>query len=596
MRETLDLLKACVALLRQSGQRLTVLSALVTTLEIAATLAALFFVKSFVDALAAEGSGSDARAAMWWLVPMAGALLLSALMQSVSKFLREMQGLRVSTFVDGRIHDRAIAADLAFYESPQYFDLLQRARQSGVRRPAEVLDSIILLIRSVAFLAAILVVIVAVEWRLLPALVVVSVAVLLVRLKFTRRLFDWQKRRAQLERRAAYLDWLMTSEHHAKELRVGALGEHLRRSYTELRESINSEQLSIEKGRVVFEFFVLGLGVLVLSGAAFVLIVEALAGRQSLGNLAVVILLFRRAETSGRDFVGNISKLYDHRLYLRQLFDFLAIEAKITAPAHPRPVPETVSRGIEFRGVSFSYPSSERPVIENLNFSIAPGQVVALVGANGSGKTSLIKLLTRLYDPDVGRITLDGIDIRDFDPVEYRRQFSVIFQDFGRYATTLRENIWYGDVRCEPDNARLVRALEAANASDIAKALPDGIDTPLTRAFDNGQEISLGQWQRVALARAFFPESRFMVMDEPTSAIDPNAEFQLFENFRERIGGRGALIISHRLSTVRMADYTYVMRSGRIVEEGTHDALVAKGGPYSEMFERQGRNYRSLSA
>lgn len=594
MKQTLVLIRDCLGLLRQSGPWLSVLSGLVTTLEVVTSLGALYFVKLFIDAVTIGEAGSETiDSALLWLIPMIGALLFSVLMQSLSGYLREMQGLRVSTYVDGLIHDRAVSADMSFYESPLYFDSLHRARQAGVRRPAQVIDSFVLLFRSIAFLAAVLVVLAAVDWRVLPALLLVSAAMLVVRIKFTRRLFDWQKERSQLERRASYLDWLMTSEHHAKELRVGGLGDHLRNAYVELRESINAEQLKLERSRALAEFIVLVLGILVFAGAAVFLTREALAGRQSFGNLAVVILLFRRAESSGRDFVGNLSRLYDHRLFLEQLFYFLAVEPRIRAPAHPKPIPKNLSGGIKFHGVEFSYPTSDKPVITDLNISIEPGQVVALVGENGSGKTSLIKLLTRLYDPDVGRITLDGIDIREFNPTEYRKQFSVIFQDFARYAATVRENIWYGDVGHVPENDLIERAVNLAGAEGVVSGLPKGLDTPLSRMFDEGREISIGQWQRLALSRAFFPQSRFVVMDEPTSAIDPNAEFELFENFRDRIEGRGALIISHRLSTIRMADYIYVLKSGRISEHGAHDDLVTMGGIYYNMFERQGRNYRA---
>jgi ATP-binding cassette subfamily B protein len=215
------------------------------------------------------------------------------------------------------------------------------------------------------------------------------------------------------------------------------------------------------------------------------------------------------------------------------------------------------------------------------------------VGENGSGKTSLIKLLTRLYDPTQGRITLDGRDIRSFDPVDYRRIFSVIFQDYSRYAATVGDNIRFGDVRQHETTPRIMKAAQQADAEVFIRTLDQGYDTPLTRMFDDGRELSLGQWQRVALARAFFPQSEFIIMDEPTSAMDPRAEFELFENFRAKIGHRAALIISHRLSTVRMADYTYVLEKGRIIEQGTHDNLVAARGHYADLFERQGRHYRS---
>jgi ATP-binding cassette, subfamily B, bacterial len=304
-------------------------------------------------------------------------------------------------------------------------------------------------------------------------------------------------------------------------------------------------------------------------------------------------LLFKRAETSGREFVTSLSGLYDHQLFLTQLFDFLAVEPALTAPASPVVLPQSVKEGVRFERVGFRYPSNQEPALSELDFEMAAGKVTAIVGENGSGKTSLIKLLCRLYDPDQGRITLDGVDIREFEPTAYRQLFSVIFQDYARYAETVAENIRFGDVSASPGDPRIAHAADLGGASSFVRELPLGMETPLTRLFDDGRELSLGQWQRLALSRAFFPKSQFVIMDEPTSAVDPRAEAELFENFRARLEGRGALIISHRLSTIRMADRIYMLEKGRMHEFGTHDELVALNGRYAKLFSRQARAFLS---
>ena len=242
--------------------------------------------------------------------------------------------------------------------------------------------------------------------------------------------------------------------------------------------------------------------------------------------------------------------------------------------------------------MGFTYPGAQSPALSHVSLHLKPGSSLALVGANGSGKTTLIKLLSRLYDPTSGRVLLDGQDIRDFDPLAYRKLFSVILQEFSMYPETIAENIRYGDPEAEADRQRIIDAACRGGADSFIEALPRAYDTPLTKLFDDGHDLSLGQWQRVALSRAFFPDSRFVIMDEPTSAVDPVAEADLFDDFRERLGGRAALVISHRLSTVRQADYTYVLDGGHILEHGTHDDLVARDGPYAELFSRQARNYR----
>jgi ATP-binding cassette subfamily B protein len=242
--------------------------------------------------------------------------------------------------------------------------------------------------------------------------------------------------------------------------------------------------------------------------------------------------------------------------------------------------------------VHFSYPSDSRKVLEAVSLSIAPGQVIALVGANGSGKTTLVKLLCRLYDPDLGRITVDGTDIRRLDPVEWRGKISVILQDYVQYGMTAWENIWLGDVGSEPDRSRITKAAELSGADSAIRRLPQGYDTPLGFQFKRGRELSIGEWQKVALARAFLRDSELVVLDEPTASLDPLAEAEVFEHFRRAIQGRSAVLISHRFSTVRMADYIYVLDNGRVAESGTHQELFNRGGLYARLYSAQAARYQ----
>ncbi len=588
-------------LLHNSSGRTTLAVAIATVVETVLGLGTLYAIKHLVDSISSMGEltivASQARLeGVYLALGITGlVILLSVLSQSVSNFLRMKQGFLVADFVDRRIHAQANTVDYAFYESPVYHDSLQRAREAGSQRPAQVVSNIVSIGRSAITLIGILVLLAAIEWRLLPALMIILGVALLVRLHFSKSLFAWRTLRTQQERRAGYLDWMITSQSYAKEMRLNGLGPYFAELFSSIRTNMRTEEVRIEQRRMIFEFGVATVGAIIFFAATVLLFQRTMEGELSLGQVVLFVLLFRRAESSGNELVSQLSRVVEDQRYLGQLFAFLDLQPKkpcaITIEDYPTKG-AIVAETIQFHGVSFVYEGAAERTLRNVNFQISPGQIVAVVGENGSGKTSLIKLLTRLYDPTEGVITLGGKDIRTLDPERYRALFSVIFQDYAHYAETVTDNIRFGDVQKTQDPALVAHAAKLAGASSFIEGLPNGYDTPLTKLFDHGHDLSVGQWQRLALARSFYPSSSFIIMDEPTSAVDPRAEFELFDSFRERLGGRGALVISHRLSTVRLADYTYVMDAGSILEHGTHDKLIEKGGRYAKLFEQQANYYR----
>jgi len=598
--DPLSTVRRVLPILWQAAPRWTVAATVLMVLEIAFGLLTLYLVKHLVDVitsmLGTDGAGTDLDAVLWQVAAFGGATLGFLITRGLAGLAREAQGLIVADHVNQMIHARAVSADLAFYESPRYFDTLQRARQAGPQRPAQVTQNILLLAKNLVMLAAVIVLLASIHWTLLPILAIAIIPALLVRLYFTRRLYEWQRRRTQMERQASYLDWLMTTDIHAKELRLNQLGTFLRERYAEIRTRIRTEKLGISRQRTIIETLVGVVATIVFFVALAYLAVRTASGANTVGDLVLFLIIFQRAQSMGQEIVSQISRFYEDHLYIGLLFEFLDVRPLVVSPSRPRLVPEVSQSGIVLKRVSFTYPGCQDQVLHDINMEIRPGQVVALVGANGSGKTSLIKLLTRLYDPTSGRILVDGHDAREFDLEAYRRLYSVIFQDFSRYADTVRQNIRFGDIRLPDDSPEIEDAARRAGAEEFITHLASGYNTLLGRMFENGQEISVGQWQKIALARAFMNRSRFIILDEPTSALDPNAEFELFENFRERIGGRAALVISHRLSTIRMADYVYVLERGRIAEHGTHDDLMMKKGLYFHAFARQGKYYRQETA
>jgi ATP-binding cassette, subfamily B, bacterial len=531
------------------------------------------------------------HAVLWRVAAFGVATLAYLVTRGLANLAREAQGMAVADHVERLIHSRAVTADLSFYESPKYFDTLQRARQSGSQRPAQVTGNILLLGKNLIMLTAVIFLLASINWMLLPILIFAIVPALIVRIYFTRILYEWKRERTPLERRASYFDWLMTSDIHAKELRLNRLGDYLRELYSDIRTQIRSENFRISKRRTFVELFVATVATVVFFAALAYLALQTAEGQNTVGDLVLFLLIFQRAQSMGQEIVSQISRFYEDHLYIGLLFEFLDIRPQIMSPATPISAPIKECPLIELKNVSFNYPGCQDRVLDSINMVVRPGQVVALVGANGSGKTSLIKLLTRLYDPSSGQILLNKRDARDYHIDEYRRIFSVIFQDFSRYAETVRENIRFGDIHLSPESPTIEDSARRASAESFIMGLPLGFNTLLSRMFEGGQEISIGQWQKLALARAFLNRSGIVILDEPTSALDPNSEYELFQNFKDRIKGQSALLISHRLSTVCLADYIYVLEDGCIVEKGTHEELLSNKKRYFQAFSKQGRHY-----
>ncbi|EDQ02986.1 putative ABC transporter ATP-binding protein (plasmid) [Sulfitobacter indolifex] len=591
--KSLSLWSEVFALLRYSDPRLSVIVVIATGAEIGLMLGALFAVKAVIQVMAETESISAITGQIFAYASAIMSLFLAGrVVQSVANYHRVAQGYIVADYVNQSLQDRAVKADLSFYDSALYFDSLERARQAGAQRPAMVISNVLSVFRGGLMLIALVVVLGSIEWRLLPICFVAVVLVLLVQLRFTRLKFERQKELVQQERQAGYADWLMTTEPHAKEIRLWDLSNYLRGIFQRIRVMLRREYLIIERRKAIAESSVAVVGTLLFVGAGGFLLYQVNTGQADISDLVIIILLLQRSEIAGRDFTGSLSRLYDDQLFLNQLFKFMEIEPKIESKVYSAPLPTTLNEGIQVENVTFRYPGTDRPALDGASLQIRPNTFTALIGGNGSGKTTLIKLLCRLYDPQEGRITYEGTDIRELDPVAYRRHLGVIFQDFVQFAYSGRENLRISDLTQE-DEERMLKAAKLTGAHEVLSSLPNGYDTILSRIFDGGHELSGGQWQKVALARAVYPHSKFIILDEPTSAIDPNAEAEIFEGFRDKMEGRGALVISHRLSTIRQADFTYVLEKGRITEAGSHVHLINNQAGYAKMFEKQGRGFRT---
>jgi ATP-binding cassette subfamily B protein len=430
------------------------------------------------------------------------------------------------------------------------------------------------------------------HWLLTVALLAAALPGLFVKTRYSARLYRWTRNRTQLERLTRYVTTILTSIDYAKEIRIFGHGSEFLRRHRELRKQGIRERMKMTRSRTVQDVAAQSVAVAAVFAAMFFIARRALIGAISVGDVVMYFGAFQRAQDFFREMLTGLASLYENNLFLGDFDRFLALQPTIVDPPRPRPFPSPVTKGLEFRGVTFRYPGTERDVLKNVSFTIRSGEHVALVGENGSGKTTLVKLLCRLYDPDAGAILVDDVDLREMRVENLRDHFSVVFQDYAKFYLTARENIWLGNVALPHDAPAITAAARRTGADALIQALPFGYDTTLGRQFENGVDLSIGQWQKLALSRAFLRQTPFIVLDEPSAALDPRAEAQVFDHFHELTRGRTAIFISHRLSTVRRADRILVIVDGQIAEAGVHEELLKRAGVYAELFETQARHYR----
>jgi ATP-binding cassette subfamily B protein len=517
---------------------------------------------------------------------LAGSLLLLDLLRGVTGWIRTAQAESLRDHVTGLIQRQSLAADLAFFEWPEYYDHLHRARAEAGYRPTALLENLGSLLQNGITLLAMGVVLLPYGWWLPVLLVLSTFPALAVVLRFTFRQHQWRLRHTADERRCWYYDWVLNSGETAAEVRLFGLGPHFQALYETLRRGLRRERLGMAGHQAVAELGAAAIAMLATAGAMAWMIVRALSGRATLGDLALFYQAFQQGQRLMHSLLRNVGELYANSLFLGNLFEFLALRPQVVAPLKPVSLPQAFSAGIRFEHVSFRYPGSPRWALEDFSLAIPAGQLVALVGPNGAGKSTLVKLLCRFYDPDAGRITLEGIDLRDLAPEELRRRITVLFQAPVHYNATVTENIALGDL-AQGRNGAIRRAARAAGAEEIVARLPRGYDQPLGHWFESGTELSVGEWQRIALARAFLRQAPIIALDEPTSAMDPWAEADWLARLRTLAAGRTALFITHRFTTALHADVIHVMEGGRIVESGCHRELLACGGRYARSWEAQ---------
>jgi len=543
---------------------------------------------------------------LWLLVALELATVVAGeLLARASGLVESLLGDLFTNRISIRIMEHAATLDLHQFEDPRFYDHLERARQGTTGRLALLAQllgmgqSALTLISLSAALAA------QVPW-LLVLLAVAVLPAFLGETHFAALSYSMLFRRTPQRRQLDYVRYVGASDETAKEVQMFGLAPWLIERYRALSDRFYEENTSLATRRAIVGAALSLLGTFGYYAAYVVVLLQTIEGLITIGMLTFLAASFRQSRDLIQQLLMSASSLYEQSLYLKDLFDFFDIRPTIESAAEARRVPRPIRTGFEFENVGFRYPGSERWAVRHLTFAIAPGERVALVGENGAGKTTLTKLLARLYDPSEGRILLDGVDLREYDLADVRRTIGVIFQDFVRYDMRFDENVGVGEVdavrgyldaetateHSNPPPMAIAVAAEKSLAASLLPRLPASYRQMLGRRFEEGVDLSGGEWQKVALARAYMRDAQVLILDEPTAALDARAEYDVFVRFNELMAGRMAVVISHRFSTVRMADRIIVLRQGEIVEQGAHEQLVRAGGLYAELFAMQAAGYR----
>jgi ATP-binding cassette subfamily B protein len=497
------------------------------------------------------------------------------------QLVQNLIDLRLGFMVTGRIVRKALTLEMRWFEDPEFYDKLQNARrQSEYRAMAIVNDGFFAVQNALSLISFMAILLVFNPWIAL-ILCAAAIPTFIVQTRYSRDNFRLQTWRAPETREMNYIEQLLTMDDAVEEVKLFELGETLLKEHGETFWKTFREDAALARARTLYGLLWGTLSTVAYYGAWIWVIRLTVLGKLTLGSMTFYIALFSQSQGVFQGLLSNVASLFENSLFLKNLFDFLDLPGETARPRVGARPAEDRSRGVEFDRVWFKYPKSEKWILEDFSLKIKPGEKLALVGENGAGKTTIIKLLTRLYEPERGTVKLNGVDLRDFAPEEIHRRVGAIFQDYVRYQRTLGENVGFGAIERAKDMPVVEAAGRKSGADEVAAGLSKGYASRLGRWFDDGHNLSGGQWQKVALGRAFMRDGEVLILDEPTSSLDAEAEAAVFERMKALAEGKTALLVSHRFSTVRMADRIVVLKAGRIEELGSHDELVARGGTYA---------------
>jgi ATP-binding cassette, subfamily B, bacterial len=589
MKEKAKYFRESVKLVWKSAPGWTFVNIVISVLRSFLPLLLLWLLKGLIDGITAAASarpGQPIVNILWPVIAVVIIWFLDEAASDLSNFVRKKQSLKLETFMYGLLHSKAIKLDLINFERPEYFDTLTRASREAPWRPNSILNNLVSIFRGLISLLLMAGLLTSLNWMLALLLIVVNVPGVWLRFYYADVLYNFQREQTPEARKTAYFNWLLTGDRPSREIRLFGLGKYFMSLFNKSFLKTKEDELRIIKKRTLIEL------VSDLFKAAAVLITflfiarETIFGKITLGQMAMFLLAFRQGMVYIRDLLASVGGLYEDSLFIGDTFEFLNLKENIVA-IPPEIVPSGLNKSIEVESLSFKYPGNSETTINNVSFRVMKGEIIALVGPNGAGKSTLARLLCRLYDPDAGSVKLDGADIRNMDPDKYRKLLSVVFQDFMLYNLEAGENIRLGNLDEENPDEKLRSAARASGVHDLINNLPDGYSTSIGNLFDDSRELSWGEWQKLALSRALFRDAPLLILDEPSSSLDADTEYDIFSRFREIVRGRTSILISHRFTNVSLADRIIVLDKGAVTESGTHEELMKKKGIYFSMYTKQ---------
>ncbi len=583
----LKYIRQTLKLVYQSSPKWTLINSVVTIIRGFIPLLLLIVVKQLVDIVgdsSQELHSIDKQEVIFTLTLVGIFFLLNAISGSINNLVRERQSHFVNDFIQKLIHHKTVRLPYKYFEDSTYQDLFFRAINEANYRPSKIFYGILGLIQSLITLSIVLVVLTTFHWGIVPVLFIAAVPIIIFRLYYSRKEYAIKQEHTEDERRMHYFNRLLVAKDFAKELRIFNLSDTFKNKYIEIRDQLRTRQWKVSKAKALWESLVQILSTIAILFIFYFIISQALRGEISTGSTAMYFLALQRGYAVLQDFLSKMASLFEDNLFLKNFFEFQQIKLPKEGNK-PGQFPVPLKKQIEFKSIEFKYPNTDRYVFKNLNFSIPSGKTVALVGENGSGKTTLVKMLAGLYQPSMGEIRIDQINLNDIHPTDLAKNVSIIFQDFMLYNVSADDNIRFGNVDRVYNENNIKEAAENAGIDEVFSNLKDGYNTQLGTLFKHSEMLSRGEWQRTALARSFYNDAQLIILDEPTSSLDAYTEAKLISHFKNITLGRTAIIVSHRLTTINLADIIVVLKDGQIEEMGAYEELIANEGEFHRMVQ-----------